>query len=332
MKRKLQILCLLLLAIQGMKAQVPKKVLVEHFSNTNCSICANRNPAFYANYNMQSNALHLAIHPSAPYPNCLLSQQSSPQNDARTNHYGIYGGTPRLVINGTVISTGANYGASSIFTPFVGQTSPASIRIVQEKFGMDSIVALISVKTEAVHTLGNLVLFVALSEDTVNYTGGNGETAHFDVFRKALTDATGTPFTLPATVGDSMVFRVSSAADPIWDFSRIYTMAVVQEAGNKVLVQAAAAAPGENGSTTGVTSGLGQIEVYPNPTENLVHVRLPNASSCEITILNHLGQTVARQKHATQSFDINLSTLPSAKYWLQVRTPNGSLTKPIVKL
>ncbi|MBL0018215.1 MAG: hypothetical protein IPP17_17705 [Bacteroidetes bacterium] len=42
---------------------------------------------------------------------------------------------------------------------------------------------------------------------------------------------------------------VSSAADPLWDFSRIYTMAVVREAGNKVLDASSSSSPGENGST-----------------------------------------------------------------------------------
>ena len=90
-------------------SQVPKKAVVEHFTNTNCSVCASRNPGFYTNLNMQTGVLNLAVHPSSPYPNCLLYQQNATANDARTNYYGIYGSTPRLVINGNVISSAANY-------------------------------------------------------------------------------------------------------------------------------------------------------------------------------------------------------------------------------
>ena len=177
----------ILISCQLAFSQVLKKAVVEHFTNTNCSVCASRNPGFYTNLTTQTNVLHLAIHPSSPYPNCLLYQQNTTANDARTNYYGVYGSTPRLVINGTVISASANYSSSAIFTPYLGLTSPASIRIVQEKFNADSIRLTITIKTEAANTLGALLLFVALAEDTVFYTGGNGEPLHFDVFRKSLT-------------------------------------------------------------------------------------------------------------------------------------------------
>ena len=36
------------------EAQVPKKVIVEHFTNTLCSVCASRNPGFYSNLNNQN--------------------------------------------------------------------------------------------------------------------------------------------------------------------------------------------------------------------------------------------------------------------------------------
>jgi hypothetical protein len=333
MKFKIQLLgFLLFFSIQNIQAQVTKKILVEHFSNTNCSVCANRNPSFYTNFNTQSDALHLAIHPSSPYANCLLSQQSSPENDERTNFYGIYGSTPRLVINGVVISGNANYASSAIFTPYIGQTSPASIRIVQEKFGTDSIVSLIIVKTEATHNLGNLSLFVALAEDTVFYTGGNGEPEHYDVFRDALTDALGAPCTLPAMVGDSVVVRVSSPADPIWNIDRIYTVAVLQETGNKALVQAEATAPSDNGSTTGVASPPAfEVDIFPNPAENSVYVRLKDVSPSEITLTNLLGVTVLQQSDDTQAITLDIAHLPKGLYWLQVATSTGALTKAIVK-
>ena len=119
---------------QTLLSQVPKKTIVEHFTNTKCSICASRNPGFYTNLNNQPGVLHLAIHPSSPYNGCQLYQQNSSENDARTNYYGVYGGTPRLVINGSVISVNANYSDNSMFTPFLQQTSPALIKINQIKF------------------------------------------------------------------------------------------------------------------------------------------------------------------------------------------------------
>src|SRR5260221_7207968 len=98
MKIKLFIISLLSQFIcQLSLAQVAKKIIVEHFTNTDCSICAALDPGFYANLNAHPGVLHLSIHPSAPYPNGLLYKQNATANDARTNYYGVYGSTPRLV-------------------------------------------------------------------------------------------------------------------------------------------------------------------------------------------------------------------------------------------
>ncbi|MDI9341650.1 MAG: T9SS type A sorting domain-containing protein [Sediminibacterium sp.] len=234
-------------------SQVPKKVIVEHFTNTKCSICASRNPGFYTNYNAQTGVIHLAIHPSSPYSACVLSQHNAVENDARTNYYGIYGGTPRLVIQGVVVNSGANYGSASIFTPYLGQQSPASIKIMQVKYGNDSIRSRVVIKTEAAHSLPGLSLFVALAEDTINYTGSNGEPVHYDVFRKSLTGASGINITLPATIGDSVVYTKSSTVNGAWNFSRIFTLAVLQETGSKAVVQAQNISASSNSIYTGVS-------------------------------------------------------------------------------
>ncbi len=106
-------------------AQVSKTIVVEHFTNSVCSICASRNPGFYENLSEQENVLHLAIHPSAPYSSCIFNLNNVIENDDRTNYYGIYGSTPRLVIQGDVISSSADYSSASIFTPYLDATSPA---------------------------------------------------------------------------------------------------------------------------------------------------------------------------------------------------------------
>ncbi len=237
MKKLFQILVAFLVLGQYAIAQVPKKVVVEHFTNTKCSVCASRNPGFYTNLNSQTGVIHLAIHPSSPYAGCVLNQHNTTENDARTNYYGVFGGTPRLVIQGVVISGGANYNSAAIFNPYLGQTSPVSIKIMQSKYGNDSISSRIVIKTEATHTLANLKLFVALAEDTVFYTGSNGEPKHFDVFRKSLTGISGISVTAPVNVGDSNVYVMSSPANSSWNFSRIFTLAILQDGTTREVIQ-----------------------------------------------------------------------------------------------
>ncbi len=325
----------LLISIQLAFSQVPKKIIVEHFTNTNCSICASRNPGFYTNLNNQTGILHLAIHPSSPYPNCLLYQQNATANDARTNYYGIYGSTPRLVINGNVISGGTNYSSSSIFTPYLGLTSPASIRIVQEKFNSDSIRSTIIIKTEAVNTLGALSLFVALAEDSVIYTGGNGEPIHFDVFRKSMTSATGDAVTLPTVAGDSIVFTFISQSNPIWNFSRIATMAILQETISKNLVQAEAVSAASGVTTTSVNelnnNGNNLFTVYPTIIQDFVNIDINKfEDNSEIKIIDILGNIIYKAPLTSSILQLQITNISNGIYFVQVGNKFNSQTKKII--
>ncbi len=117
--KKIFNLFMLVLAIKASSVQVPKKVVVEHFTNTKCRICASRNPGFYKNLNSQTGVIYLTIHTSSPSAAFVLSQHNAVENDGRTNYYDIYGSTLRLVIQGVVISSGANYSSTSIFNRFI---------------------------------------------------------------------------------------------------------------------------------------------------------------------------------------------------------------------
>ncbi|MEO8085609.1 MAG: T9SS type A sorting domain-containing protein [Bacteroidota bacterium] len=323
----------ILLSYQIAFSQVAKKTIVEHFTNTNCSVCASRNPGFYTNLNAQTNVLHLAIHPSAPYASCLLYQQNATENDARTNYYGVYGSTPRLIINGTVISAGADYSSNAIFTPYIGLTSPASIRIVQEKFSTDSIRSTIIIKTEATNTLGALSLFVALAEDTVFYLGGNGESLHFDVFRKSLSNTIGDAVTLSSTVGDSAVFIFTSLSNPVWNFSRIFTMAILQEANSKNLVQAEAVSASSGVVTTGISNNSKQSNtiIFPNPADKYITIQPGESKSATVSITTFEGKLVMQNIISQTDNRIDISALPKATYFLTVNTAKGEYTQKITK-
>ncbi len=72
---KFYLLGLVMLAFNISNAQ-NQSVLVEHFTNTLCSICASRNPGFYQNLQSQQDVLHIAYHPSSPYAACVLNKQN----------------------------------------------------------------------------------------------------------------------------------------------------------------------------------------------------------------------------------------------------------------
>lgn len=315
----------LLASMQLASAQVAKKVIVEHFTNTKCSVCASRNPDFYENFNKQKGVIHLAIHPSSPYAGCFFSKHNVMENDGRTNYYGIYGSTPRLVVQGVVIQNSTDYSSASIFSPHLGKTSPASIKIYEYRFGKDSIRSRVVIKTVATHNLTNLSLFVALAEDTINYTGSNGEPVHYDVFRKSLTGTSGMAVTLPAKVGDSIVFVKSSLANEAWNFSRIFTIAILQETATKAVVQSENISVKINNVVTGLQENLANnanVNVYMS--ENNINIsQTKEVENLDFTLYDLSGRVLINKVLNSNTENISTSTLVSGSYLYSIKSTNG---------
>lgn len=333
MTRLFTFLLLCFLIFEEVHAQVPKIIIVEHFTNTLCGICAIRNPGFYSNLSGQSRMLHIAFHPSAPYSNCLLNKHNTTENDARTNYYGVYGSTPRLVIQGQVISAGANYAADALFDPYRNKASPASIEITESIMESDSIRVTAVIKTEAIHNLGNLKLLVALAEDTLAYNAPNGENRHYDVFRKAMTSITGTDITLPATVGDSVVFTATTAKHPDWKNGRIYPVAILQESPTKAVVQAARGEPAGGPEPVGIKEATDQmLNISPNPAKEYVHLQASGGFT-DYIIYDLLGKEIqSGQLISTQVRQrIGLGELSPGLYFVRLSGVQGAVTARFVK-
>jgi len=314
----------------SVKAQVSRKVLVEHFTNTNCGVCASRNPGFNTNYQSQSGLLRLSIHPSAPYAACLLSKQNVADNDARTNYYGIYGATPRFVIQGKVVASGTNINSSSLFTEFLSKTSPFQIRIDQQKFKSDSIRSIIVIKTVSTHTLDSIRLFVALAEDTVLYASPNGETHHYNVFRKALVGATGRTIKISQKTGDSVVINVSSKSNTVWNFNRIYTVAYVQDKSTKEGLQAERALASSVKGPAGVRStNTLHATIYPNPAKNELNVRLETSEKATLSLISSDGKTI-RSEEFNSMIAMNLEGVIPGLYFIRISSVSGNYFQKLI--
>lgn len=330
MKNALTLLLLLLGSFE-LFAQVDRTIVVEHFTNSRCGICANRNPGFYTNLNNQENVLHISIHPSAPYSNCLLHQHNPTENDSRTNYYGVYGGTPRLVIQGNVISAGANYGSATIFDPYQDQSSDVSIQIYQTKVD-DQLGASVVIKAEADNDYGSCKLFLAAVEELINYDAPNGEDEHFDVFRKTLDgNPQGLDVDVPATAGDSVVVTASVTAADEWEFDRMYVMAILQDATTKAVYQAGASDPSDNMPLTN-TEAPNTIEasVFPNPVAGRLTIQLPQDDEAQVQVFSLHGQLL-QQKQFQQQTELDLADLPQGTYQVLIQTEEGQYRQQLIK-
>lgn len=318
-------------AFRPAAAQVPATTVVEHTTNTVCGICASRNPGFYDNLEDHPHILHLAIHPSSPYSSCILNQHNTAENDARTDYYGIYGSTPKFVIQGELLPVSADLTDPAIFDPYEGGTSPASLSLRQWKYGADSVRVRVVVRTETAHGLGTLRLFVALAEDTIFYHAPNGEDLHFDVFREALTAPVGDDLILPATVGDSVVFTAATPSHPDWEVGRIFAIAILQEASDKHVIQAGAlpaaanSAQEDTATTTGLSGPVFAARVGPIPAEDRLDIRFEGLAAGTAE-LRDLSGRLRRAVAFRGDFAIALGDLPSGFYVLQLRTDRGTKT------
>ena len=310
--------------------QVAKNVLVEHFTNTYCSICASRNPGFYNNLWHYPNVLHIAYHPSSPYPSCPLSMHNASENDARTNFYGVYGGTPRIVIQGNVIPASANYADTTLFSSQFNQTTSFTVNASIVPAGTDSIAIKVVIRKTDTSSLSSLELYGAIVEDTLFFTAGNGETRHYDVFRKALWGATSLSVTAPVIAGDSSVYTSTVALNAAWNRNRVYALAILQEP-SKSLVQAAKT--GHLPYTTAIDENLTTTELtlYPNPAGNELHIEQQFDAPAFVQIADIAGKIIMFDVPFVANTPIDVSMLQTGIYFISIRSVKSSVNVPFIK-
>lgn len=335
MKSKLTLLFAILSTSLTSFGQVPKKVVVEHFTNTLCSICASRNPGFYTNYNTENsgNMIHLAIHPSSPYSACVFNKHDKTANDDRTKYYGVFGSTPRLVINGNTISNSTSFNNASLFTPYIGEMSPIGIKLSQQKFGIDSVRVKIVLKVMSTHSLGTQNLFVVLAENVIQYNAPNGEREHYDVFRRSLYGTTGMSVTLPTTVGDSLVFIKTVAAHADWDMAEIFALAILQNESDKKVTQSEDLLPSDDES---IVLGIANLDVesvysiYPNPAKNQLFVSTDYLGNTDYKLVSITGMQLLSGSFSSK-LSLDVSSLPKGVYFITMENVNGISLKKFIK-
>lgn len=322
---KLILTSLIIIASVVTKAQIPKTNIVEHFTNSNCSICANQNPGIYTTLGNNPSVLHITYHPSSPYASCVFSMANPIENDARTNFYNIYGGTPRLIVNG-VSTTTANL--SSTLTNISTSMTNFYINATQQFITTDSILVKVVVKKIATDTTTQAHLFVGAKQDTVNQTTGNGESIHQDVFRKGLTSMSGDMITLPTTINDSTLYTFSYKVGPTWNANQMKSIAILQHTSTKAVINAAESVNLISIPTSVVEHQLLNTIIFPNPGREKLNINSLNAYT-HYNILTMEGKYIIKKTMLNNTIDIN--TLPIGQYILQLKSSKEIKSIPFSK-
>jgi hypothetical protein len=333
LKRVAGIFCCVLMLTTAVAQPVPRKVVVEHFTNTLCSICASRNPGFYQNLAQFPDVLHLAIHPSAPYAACPLNQYNTPEQDARTNYYGVYGGTPRLAIQGTVIAASADYNSGSLFQSELGTFSSFAANIAIQPINATNGTATLTIIKNDTSTLDSLSLYAVLAIDTLQFAAGNGETIHYDVFRKSIWGAAPVKVALPLVLGDSVVYTQGFTIDAGWPSNRIYATAILQRIDNRVEQAARSSFLQQTTSTSSVTFSGKQLgyHVYPNPVSQRLTIEPSPTGTTEARVYDLQGRILISQSVSPNQKSIIVDALAPGVYILSVHDQKASQLLRFIK-
>ncbi len=79
-------------------------------------------------------------------------------------------------------------------------------------------------------------------------------------------------------------------------------------------------------------SALDKVAIYPNPTSNILNVSSPEAKVNALEIFDVSGRRLQNIDMSTSThYQVDLSTLESAVYFVKISTNMGSITKQIIK-
>lgn len=329
--KKFLLLLLTIASVQLVAQEVARTIIVEHFTNSRCGICSSRNPGFYNNLNSQEGILHISFHPSSPYPNCVLHQVNPGENNDRTTYNGVFGGTPRLVIQGEAISASTNYGNASIFEPYQNQTTPISITIEQHKPAGEMTIRA-TITAEADNEIGMAKLFLGAAEAVVMYNAPNGEDEHYDVFRRTFNgEPTGADIAVPATAGESVIIDATIMPEEDWVMDELFTVAILQDADSRAVIQSAASDPADNSPITS-TQELNTLEasIYPNPVSDLLTIQLADQGEATFVLRDGTGRNLLNGVFQQQT-QVDMERLPAGTYWLEITTADAQAVRKVVK-
>lgn len=329
--QKHSLLLLLFMAASAIQAQdsAKKYVLIEHFTNSNCSVCGSRNPAFYALINQYPDDIHhISIHPPIPYSNCALYQANTVENSARSNYYNIFG-TPSIAINGELQPLSSPLLTATTLQSYLGQESPIRVQVTESGTG-DTRDANVKVYTLDPPPGSSFKFYAAVVERTVNYQGTNSETVHHDVFRDMLTDINGTDITL-AGAGQYIEFNFTYNINANWDDNEIYLLAWVQKPTNKEILNSGTRF--DPAVTSTGEAAPQAIQIRPNPVTEQASATIGDDTVKQVEIIALNGQRISTTFENQNGGTVNIPTaaLDAGIYFIKITGENGVYLAKMVK-
>jgi hypothetical protein len=181
----------------------------------------------------------------------------------------------------------------------------------------------IVVKKVDTSSVNALNLYAVVVEDTINFTGNNGEMLQQDVFRKSFAGTAPITFAVPAGIGDSTVYTQSMAIDPVWKINQVYAIGILSTTDKKI--EQAARSLKLTSSTTGIgtISPEKSFKIYPIPSKGELYISGPFNSAMQAEIWSIAGKLLKTDEISANSNVIDIHSLAKGNYILKIKTARG---------
>lgn len=306
-------LSILTIAISGVAfTQVDRNAFVETFTSSTCPPC---NPGNIALENLLDDTVNdgktVSIKYQVNWPGNGDPYYTS-EAGARKNVYGVVG-VPETEVDGTIY----NGGPSSLTQGHLNQSYGTAAKAdISAYYQVDELSQTVNVQIdfEAIEAITvGARLFTAIFEyETVNNTGGNGETEFFHVMKKMVPTASGSiifsmnpgdtdskqesytfagNYRLPPDAGSPIDHNIEHSVE---EFSDLGVAVWIQNPGTKEVYQAVYAIQGYDPLGVEEQDEIVSAKVYPNPTETKATIAFHStvADNVAIEVYNNSGQLV----------------------------------------
>lgn len=322
---------LFLTAFLFAQASAKKYLLIEHFTNSRCGVCASKNPAFYnliGQVQYADDIHHISIHPMFPYPSCVFYQANTVENNAWTALYPVQG-TPSIVLNGALQTPSTPILTETKLQTFLGQTSPLALQVI-ESGPNNARTVQVTAKALGDIPAGNYKIFVAIAEKTVNQQTPNGESVHHDVFRKMLTEVGGDAFQAPS-VGGTVTFNYEYSIPGTWNPDEVYVLAFVKEVDTKQVLNSGTRFDPVLTATADLDPS--RVLISPNPVSQFAWVALADDKAAQVEVFSSNGQRVAASfEYHEKGLMISTVSFTPGIYYVKIIGEKGGYSGKFVKI
>lgn len=313
-------------------AQVPRTMLVEHFTQASCGPCAAQNPALHTLLTANPNVAYIKYQVNWPGTDPMNAHNPS-QVNSRVNYYTV-NSVPTTVFEGNVYKGSPSGFTQAMINNRATASSPFSLSVSYRlSSALDSIYVTAIVRKEADTANTGVFTRIAVLEKQIHFNvapGSNGEKDFYHVMKRMLPNAVGTALPTGMVVGDYDTIEVAWKIVNVYEIDQLMVVAFVQNTNNKNVYQAATSDVVITGAQEAINDFA--VNVYPNPTSDFITFSYPASESVEISLINSQGQKVWAQStnEMSTSYLADLSGFAAGLYFCKIVSGEKESVRRIV--